>query len=216
MDRHRIGIVIPAYNESKTIQVVISKVEKYGTIIVVDDGSSDNTSTLAAELGCIVVQHKANRGYDSALQSGFEAAVEIECDFVITFDADGQHNPDVLNTFISALTDGADVVIGIRNYRQRLAEYIFTWISSFKWGISDPLCGLKAYRTIVFKKLGHFDSYKSVGTELAIFASKSGMNISQVPIIIRERMDKPRFGSSLRANIIIMRALWYGLRLNIP
>lgn len=215
MDRYRIGIVIPAYNESKTITGVVAKVKKYGIPIVVDDGSSDNTSELAVESGGEVVKHDVNRGYDKALESGFVKAAECGCDFVITIDADGQHNPEVLNSFIKGLVDGADVVIGIRNSRQRLAEHIFSWVSTIKWGISDPLCGLKAYRISVFRTLGHFDSYDSIGTELAIFACKSGMNILQIPIRIRDRLDKPRFGSRFSSNIIIIRALWYGLKLKV-
>jgi glycosyltransferase involved in cell wall biosynthesis len=211
MDRHRIGIVIPALNEAATIGAVVTNASQYGKPIVVDDGSSDETGHIAKNAGAIVVRHDSNCGYDQALNSGFECANELECEYVITMDADGQHNPQILSSFIEKLDDGADVVLGHRDRRQRLAEHIFAWVSKVKWGISDPLCGMKAYRIGIYKKLGHFDSYNSIGTELAIYAVKSASKISQVPVLTCNRGDEPRFGKIYSANKRIFLALWLGL-----
>lgn len=208
MDRHRIGIVIPALNEAATIGAVVTNASQYGKPIVVDDGSSDETGHIAKNAGAIVVRHDSNCGYDQALNSGFECANGLECEYVITMDADGQHNPQILSSFIEKLDDGADVVLGHRDRRQRLAEHIFAWVSKVKWGISDPLCGMKAYRIGIYKKLGHFDSYNSIGTELAIYAVKSASKISQVPVLTRDRGDEPRFGKIYSTNKRIFLALW--------
>src|SRR3990172_932235 len=118
MERHRLAIVIPALNERATIDKVVADASQYGIPIVVDDGSSDETGALATAAGATVVRHAVCRGYDQALNSGFARANEIGCEFVITMDADGQHDPTMLNSFISALDDGADIVIGIRDRRQ--------------------------------------------------------------------------------------------------
>lgn len=207
MERYRLGIVIPALNEKATIVDVVNSVSRYGQPIVVDDGSSDETGRLSETAGASVVRHNVNRGYDQALNSGFARAYELNCDYVITMDADGQHDPTILHAFIRELNSGADVVLGIRDRRQRLAESIFSWVGAVKWGIHDPLCGMKGYRISLYKELGHFDSYNSIGTELAIFAARSGKKIIQLPIKTRERQDKPRFGKRYSANIRIMHAL---------
>ena len=211
MDRHRIGIVIPALNEAGTVGAIVSSACQYGLPIVVDDGSSDETGKLAAAAGATVVRHAVNRGYDQALNSGFARAAELDCKYVITMDADGQHNPGILRLFLQALDDGADVVIGKRDRRQRLAEHVFAWLASAKWGINDPLCGMKAYRMEVHNELGHFDCYGSIGTELAIHAAKCGKKITQIEFKTRDRADAPRFGRRFSANMRILRALWLGL-----
>lgn len=211
MERHRLGIVIPALNEGATIGRVVANVFQYGIPIVVDDGSSDETGALATAAGATVVRHALCRGYDQALNSGFARANKIGCEFVITMDADGQHDPAMLNIFMRALEDGADTVIGVRDRRQRLAEHIFAWVGSLRWAILDPLCGMKAYRMSTYRELGHFDSYNSIGTELAIFAAKTGKKVVQVPVRTRERSDKARFGGKYSANKRIMRSLCFAL-----
>lgn len=212
MDRSRIGIVVPALNESRTIASVVAGARTFGTAIVVDDGSSDGTGDRAREAGANVVRHPVNRGYDAALNSGFMRAAELGCEYVITMDADGQHDPSILDTFIGALDAGADVVVGVRDRRQRIGETVFARAGNVFWGIRDPLCGMKAYRIGVFEELGYFDGYGSIGTELALFAASSAKRITQVPVHTRDRVDAPRFGRRLSANMRIFRALLLGLR----
>jgi glycosyltransferase involved in cell wall biosynthesis len=207
MGGRRIGIVIPALNEANTIADIVIHASRFGTAIVVDDGSSDSTSTVAEAAGAIVVRHALNRGYDDALNSGFARAADLGCDYIISMDADGQHDAATLPTFIHALDGGADVVIGIRDQLQRFAEHFFAFVASVLWKIRDPLCGLKGYTIGVYRDLGHFDSYDSIGTELAIFAARRKKRIQQVPIRTRPRVDEPRFGNRFRSNVRILKAL---------
>jgi len=211
MERHRVGIVIPALNEAKTIVSVVSGVSQYGIPIVVDDGSRDGTGEIAITAGATVVRHNNNRGYDQAISTGFVCADKLGCEYVVTLDADGQHTTDILKSFIHELDSGADIVVGIRDRHQRLAEYIFAWVATKKWGIRDPLCGMKGYRVSIFKELGYFDSYNSIGTELVIFAAKSSKRIAQIAIKTNERIDAPRFGRRLSTNMRILRALWIAI-----
>jgi glycosyltransferase involved in cell wall biosynthesis len=208
MERSQIGIVIPALNEENTISDVIRKCRNYGMPIVVDDGSTDHTSDVSRREKAEVVRHNVNQGYDSALNSGFKKAVSIGCQYVVTIDADGQHDPKILNSIISLLEQGSDIVIGIRNKRQRFSEHLFSFITKILYGISDPLCGLKGYRISVYHALGHFDSYNSIGTELALFSVRNGFRLQQIPIIVSDRIDQPRFGSKLDANYKILRAIF--------
>ena len=207
MDRYRVAIVIPAFNESATIESVVTAAGMYGLPIVVDDGSVDNTSELAMRSGAVVVSHSKNYGYDFALNSGFKKAAESGPEIFITIDADGQHDPSLIQKFIDMIDAGADIVIGVRNQRQRFSEHLFAWYTSFRFGIKDPLCGMKVYRKVVYESLGHFDSYGSIGTELMTFAAKNHFKISQVPIKVREREGQPRFGQMLAGNYKIMRAM---------
>lgn len=208
MDRSRVAIVIPALNEESSIGAVVSNCCSYGLPIVVDDGSVDRTGAVSRAAGAEVVRHPTNKGYDAALNSGFQRAAELECEFVITIDGDGQHNPQLIAKYLDLLSGGADIVVGIRDNYQRFAEYCFSRVTKSLYGLSDPLCGLKGYRMSVYRALGHFDAYGSIGTELTLFSVRSGFRLEQVPIIVRERSSHPRFGRKLIANCKIFRALF--------
>tara|TARA_B110001469_G_C9440306_1_gene223071 strand:+ start:21 stop:662 length:642 start_codon:yes stop_codon:yes gene_type:complete len=211
MERSSLAIVIPAFNEAKTIGAIVESLSIYGTVIVVDDGSSDDTAEIAKDAGATVVQHRYNRGYDGALNSGFEKSISLGSKVIITFDADGQHPVSLIDDFLLEIERGADVVVGIRNRRARLSEVIFSFISTKLWNINDPQCGMKAYRCEVYKRLGHFDSYGSIGTELCIFAAKQNFQITQVQFEVSERVDEPRFGNFWNANWKIFRAIILGV-----
>ena len=115
MERPRVGIVVPALNEAATIAAVVERISYYGQVIVVDDGSTDATAELARKAGADVVSHSANQGYDGALNTGFARAAELGCAYIITIDADGQHNPSQLTQMIALLEDGNELVLGIRD-----------------------------------------------------------------------------------------------------
>jgi glycosyltransferase involved in cell wall biosynthesis len=211
VDRSRLGIVIPAFNEAATIGRVVEGARQFGTVIVVDDASSDATATVAIEHGADIVRLTQNAGYDRALQSGAERAKALGCTSFITLDGDGQHDPAAIGTFVDLLCAGADVVIGSRDQHQRFAEWLFAFIGRWLWQIDDPLCGMKCYRMSVYDTLGHFDSYGSIGTELAIHAASSGRSVSNVPILTRPRAGASRFGAGFRSNVRILRALIRGV-----
>ena len=211
MDRSRVAIIIPAFNEESSIGPVIQKCAVFGLPILVDDGSTDLTATIAANEGAQVVRHSVNQGYDAALNSGFYKAAQLNFEYAITIDADGQHNPVIIKAFIDQLRSGVDLVLGVRNKRQRLAEHCFSFFTRLTFGISDPLCGLKAYKMTLYQDLGHFDSYGSVGTELMLFSVRNGHLFKELPIVIDERDGQPRFGRTIRANYKIFRALFLAI-----
>lgn len=210
MDRSDLALVIPAFNERSMIRLVVEKARVYGLPIVVDDGSTDDTGACAAAAGADVVYHERNRGYDAAIESGFRQASELGCKYVITLDADGQHEPAFIKEFLAALDTGADVVLGVRDCKQRISEHVFGWFARASYGILDPLCGMKGYRMSVYRKLGHFDSYRSVGTELALYAARRGASIRQIRVPTYRRTGNPRFGRRIASNLRILRALCLG------
>tara|TARA_A100001015_G_scaffold243881_1_gene279105 strand:+ start:2045 stop:2701 length:657 start_codon:yes stop_codon:yes gene_type:complete len=210
VEKYKVAIIIPAFNEELTISNQIKSAKKYGLVIVVNDGSTDKTYDKAIKAGAIVINHKINKGYDKALSSGFAKANKIGCKIIITFDGDGQHDPKAIKKFINLINKGYDVVIGVRKNYQRVSEYIFSLVTNFIWGIKDPLCGMKGYNIRVYKKVGYFSSYDSIGTELCIKSCKLGFKIFQKPLKIFNRHGKSRFGT-IYANVKILKAL-YNLR----
>jgi glycosyltransferase involved in cell wall biosynthesis len=199
--------VIPAFNEEGTIAAVVAGASQHGTVIVVNDGSSDATAALAQSAGAIVVTNERSLGYDGAIDRGFLEAHRLGARIVLTMDADGQHRADLIPGFIERLGANADVVSGVRDRKQRASEHVFALLTRVFFGLRDPLCGMKAYRIDVYRALGHFDSYRSIGTELLLFAACSGRKIAQIAVPTRPRVGSPRFGSGLRANLRIFKAL---------
>ena len=212
MDRSRVALVIPAFNEAATITAVVGAASVYGQTIVVNDCSHDDTALAAEAAGAVVVNHDVNQGYDGALNSGFMEAARLGYDFIITLDADGQHDPSLLQGFISGLENGASHVLGVRRSQARIAEHIFALYTRIRYGVLDPLCGMKGYRRDFYESVGYFDSYKSIGTELMLRSVSSGVAFEQVHFHVRERLDAPRFGRLISANLRILRALliWLG------
>jgi glycosyltransferase involved in cell wall biosynthesis len=207
VERSRLAIIIPALNEAATIGTVIAGISMYGCPIVVDDGSTDATSEVAFEAGAIVVRHRVNQGYDAALNSGFARAAAAGCEFVITIDADGQHDRTRIIEYIRQLEEGCDVVLGVRDRMQRLGEVIFAFVGRAIWGVADPLCGMKGYRLQQYLRAGAFDTFGSIGTELALRVVASGGRYREIPMITRLRQDAPRFGRRFSGNAKILRAL---------
>lgn len=208
----KVGIIIPAYNEALTIAQVIDAVSVYGRVIIVDDGSIDSTAEVAKSVFADIVIHPKNLGYDEALESGFKRAAELGLEYVITVDADGQHNPELIGEFINPLLGEYDLVLGVRDKKQRISEFIFGWATLLRWGISDPLCGMKAYRMSLYLQKGSFDSYKSIGTDLAFFALRNHFKYKEVEIVTNSRVDgRPRFGQGIKANMRILRAMLLGI-----
>jgi glycosyltransferase involved in cell wall biosynthesis len=207
MDRSRIAILIPAYNEAATIGAVVRAVARRGSVIVVDDASTDATFRCAADAGAAVVSHEHNRGYEGALNTGFAEAERRGFEFVLTFDADGQHDPALIPRFAKALEKGADLVLGVRPRTQRCAEALFAGFTRLLWGVRDPLCGMKGYRLALYRERGSFDRGGSIGTELALWAVRRGRPFKQIDVPIHPRADAPRFARRLRGELRIARAL---------
>lgn len=203
-----ITAVVPAYDEADTIGDVVAGLREYvDEVVVVDDGSSDETAAVARSTGGTVITRQENRGYDRTLSEGFAYAAQSGADVVVTFDADGQHAPsDVEHVVKPILNETASIVVGRRPAPARPAERLFAGYAKRRLGIDDPLSGFKAYDVAVYKGIGYFDKYSSIGTHLMFAAAKRGYSVVQVDIDITEREDEPRFGH-FRANWSMIKAL---------
>lgn len=201
--------VMPAFNEELTVAETVAAVRRQGLdAIVVDDGSSDRTAEIAAASGAQVIRHERNCGYESALCTGIHAAVAATFEMAVTFDADGQfHANDLLRFAEIAIREESDVVIGVRDYQNRMSEHLLTWYGRWRFGIRDPLCGMKLYRLTSARPYLPFDQAKLAGMELAFRMAKGGCRISEVAIHVIPRLGDSRYGSALLGNLKILRAL---------
>ena len=155
-------VILPALNEEKTIGNVLESVRNYvDEIIVIDDGSKDNTSKISKKYA-FVITHSKNQGYDKSLNEGFKLAKKRNGDIIITFDADGQHLAEDIPKLIEPiLNKESDVVVGKRINKPRIGEFLFANHSK-KNGVSDPVCGMKAYHKIVYEDAGFFTRQRRV------------------------------------------------------
>jgi glycosyltransferase involved in cell wall biosynthesis len=209
MTSFKVVAVIPALNEEETIgKVVAGACAETSRVIVVDDGSQDRTKDIAEKAGAYVISHDAPRGYGRSLEDGLAFAFSSGADAVVTLDADGQHDSRDIQRLIGKLMEGFDVVIAERPYRTHMAERIFALYTKLRFGIRDPLCGLKAYRRSVYEAIGRFDALDSIGTELVLLAKKMGFTSAVVPIELAKRIDTSRFyAKRFRANVKIFKAM---------
>ena len=197
MHSMEITIGIPAYNEEKNISEIIKKLQKItNKIIVCDDGSSDSTAKIAKEMGVLVVQHETNLGYGAAIRSIFLKAREEKSEFLITLDSDGQHRIEDIQTVLNPLKTGkADIVIGSRflnNGGKNVPSYrkvgikILTKLAntSLEQNITDSQSGFRGYGKHVIENVTPSESGMGVSNEILIKASKHGLKIVEVPIII--------------------------------
>lgn len=143
--------VIPAHNESGTIADVVTRTRKHvSKVIVVDDGSSDDTSAKAEAAGAFVSRLVPNRGKGQALVHGLELAMKDLPFAVVTLDADGEHDPDDVPKLLAAL-DTADIALGVRHTfrsgaRSAMNKLALFWFQLLDPAIEDTICGLRAFR----------------------------------------------------------------------
>ena len=195
-------IVIPAFNEAKSIADVVASVRGFGDAVVVDDGSADDTAARAARAGATVVSHRVNRGYDAAITSGFERACQMGADAIVTFDADGQLEAASIPVALQALADGhTALALGVRESgAARISERLFNLYARLRFGVPDILCGLKGVRTDEYQARGRGLREDSVNTALALVLLRHEKKFALVPVAVRPRDGEARYGNFWRAN----------------
>jgi glycosyltransferase involved in cell wall biosynthesis len=204
----RTAVVIPAFNEAVGVGAVVERARQLGVVIVVDDASTDSTADIARTAGATVVRHDQNRGYDGALASGLHAALELDVDAILTMDADGQHEPTSGHDLLELLAgDRADVAVGRRPAKARWSEHVFAFYTRVRFGLSDPLCGMKAYRSRLVLEHRKVLDLSTIGAGLTVAALASGARLGVVDVPIHRREGTSRFGGGLRANARILRGL---------
>lgn len=189
----KVVVGIPALNEERTIgKVVVRSLRHSEKVVVVDDGSKDDTALLAESLGAVVLRHGRNLGKGAAIRDCFEWAKRSGADILVTVDGDAQHDPEEIPKLVEALTAAhADVVIGSRLTRPRgMPRYRWAGVRLLDHGtqvtvdgrIVDAQSGFRAYSRRAIENLVAAEYGMGVDSELIIRAHKAGMNIVEVPI----------------------------------
>ena len=213
MNKNNLAIIIPAYNEAGRIATSIAGIRKFGNadVVVVDDGSDDDTAGEAKAAGARVIELPFNLGYGAALQTGFKYALDKGYEFAVQMDADGQHDPLSIEALISpVLKDEVDVVIGSRfldkgNYKapfvRRMGMYFFGIIASLFTGrrITDPTSGFQTLN----KKVMEFyasDAYPAdyPDADVIIMLHRQGFRFKEVPVIMHNAAKRSMHGGILK------------------
>lgn len=191
---------IPAHNEARAIcSVVLSAARHVDQVIVIDDGSTDDTARLAADCGAVVIQHQANRGKAAGIMTAFAAAVARDAETLVLLDGDGQHNPDEIPTLVAPIRDGrADVVVGSRfldidnpiPFYRTIGLRVLNFATARGSGLrcSDSQCGFralsrKAFSTIVLRET--FLHGLAAESEMQFEIAVRGLGLAEVPIAVR-------------------------------
>lgn len=185
----RIWIVIPAYNEQKTIGEVIKSLKREGwrNILVVDDGSRDETASIARRNGAVVVSHEKNLGLGAALRTGFREALRLGADAVVTFDADGQHDARDVEKLVEGLKE-ADFVVGVRRafdipLHKRFGNFVLNVITFLLTGIyTDSQSGGRALSRKALEKITIKSDRYEVSSEILLRVSQQKIKWKEVEI----------------------------------
>jgi glycosyltransferase involved in cell wall biosynthesis len=206
-------VLIPAYNEGLRIASVIKTVKEqcpFADLVVVDDGSNDETRPKAVESGANVISHPFNLGYGTALQTGYKYALGKGYEKLIQMDGDGQHDPFFLPTLLAVIQKGeADIVIGSRflksegegscleSYQapfvRKLGMRLFGTITSLliRQKITDPTSGFQAMNRKVLEWMSS-DQFPCdyPDADVIIMLHRAGFRIQEIPVHMFESQDK--------------------------
>jgi glycosyltransferase involved in cell wall biosynthesis len=233
MKKHRIIIVVPAYNEATRIGAVIRSIPHQLSVdsdvfalkvVVVDDGSHDNTAAEAEKAGALVVRHVINCGAGAATRTGLRYA-ETYCQdatYVIAIDADGQHAPeDIKHMLGEAVKTNADMVVGNRLHagnskniprHRNIGNWGLTFISRMLFGIKvkDTQTGFRLFRTSVLPVVANYgiDRY-GFATEMLWQATRHKLHIVEVPIAVTYSADTLEKGQSVWGAVDLIVSLFW-------
>jgi len=212
--------LIPAWNEAERLEPVLKRVSSYLPLLVVDDGSSDASSQVAASCGASVVRHPVNRGKGAALLTGFQWALEQGYDGVLTLDADGQHDPDEIPAFLEIQErTGADLVIGRRDFSRMpfprsVSNPFGSWLLSQALGqpIHDNQCGFRLYRRPILE----LADQEAVGFEFEVDviadAVHAGLSLAWVDVATIYDTGKVSYFHPIKDSARFLAALWRAWR----
>ena len=219
--RPRLLVIIPALNEREALPDVVRSVQAAmpdADVLVVDDGSTDDTAERAREAGALVLSLPFNLGVGGAMRTGFAFAVAHGYDMAAQVDADGQHNPEDLPRLIAALDD-ADVVIGARfagegDYTARgprrwaMSLLASTLSRVCKTRLTDATSGFRVCGPAALEvfALNFPAEYLGDTVEALVIAARAGLRITQVPVAMRERQGGTPSHSSWKSTVYLARA----------
>lgn len=201
-NNHKVLVIVPAYNEAEGIERVIDELKKhtpYADILVVNDGSVDETGALAEEAGAMVLNLQCNLGIGGAVQTGYRYAAENGYDYAVQIDGDGQHNPSDLDKLLHEMqASGADMVVGSRfiekegfqsTFARKLGIDLLAGLVTRLTGkrITDPTSGYRlcSKKAIALFAVHYPTDYPEV--EALMLLDNYHLSFKEVPVVMKER-----------------------------
>lgn len=186
-------VVIPAFNAAKTLNQLISQIKRLHSdcdILIVDDGSADESAKVAVTAGAIVLTHDRNRGKGEALKTGFWYAIAHGYDVVITLDADLQHDPSEIQRFLNAYSNDRTILVGVRRrekampFARKMSNSLTSFVSSVFCGVRilDSQSGYRLIPTAILKNITLLSSRFDLEPELLIKAARAGYDVKSIEI----------------------------------
>ncbi|MCC4270427.1 glycosyltransferase family 2 protein [Marinobacter nauticus] len=232
MSRLEITVLLPAKNEEIAIGSTVERILSLypgAEVIVVDDGSTDNTGSIAEESGALVIRHPYSKGNGSAIKTGLRAATK---DLVVCMDADGQHRPEDIGALLNKMSEGYDMVVGARDHEGQaglhrcLANGFYNRFASWMVGhkIGDLTSGFRAVRRRKFLEfISLLPNKFSYPTTITMSFFRAGYSVAYVPITVLQRAEGSKshinlWKDGLRFLLIIFKVgtLFSPLKLFIP
>ncbi len=217
-DMPKVLIIVPAYNEADNLTHVIQEIyavcresdKAAYSILVINDGSTDNSKEVLSSVGVAYISMPFNVGIGAAMQTGYQYALENKYDIAIQIDGDGQHDPNMIDSMTDTIKEGYDAVIGSRfidkqGYQstklRRGGIAILSSLISFLYGIKilDVTSGLRAVnsRLIYIYANDYSDDYAE--PEAIAQALDAGAKVKEIPVVMRDRQSGESSINSLRS-----------------
>ena len=209
MEKNQV-IIIPCYNEVKTILKIYNKAKKFGKVIVIDDFSIDGTRDLLEKKNIFFLKNKKNYGYEKTLINGFKFVLKKfkNIEYILTLDADNELPIKYIPKILKKINkEDTNMVIAKRNKFNRVSERLISLLFLFFFKIKDPLSGMKIYKRSFLKKYVKSLSKNLFLVDLIIFCINDGKKINELKINVNKRKDKSRVGSSFKVNLKILNIL---------
>jgi glycosyltransferase involved in cell wall biosynthesis len=226
-DKNDVFIVIAAYNESNSISNVVSSLRNagYKNIVVVDDGSKDNTFSILNTLPVFALRHVINIGQGAALKTGIDFAVKNNANYIVTFDADGQHRTEDLEAIISPVAKKqCEVALGSRFLGKKTKMPIFRYLV-LKTGViiqwmfyglllSDAHNGFRCFSNYAAKKIQITSNRMEHASQIVEEIKRNRLKYKEIPVIINysEETLKKGHGGFLQGLGVFWKMLWHKLK----
>ena len=202
-------ILIPSFNELNNLKKFIKEIHKRYKVLIIDDCSSDNTSTWLKKNKINFIKNKKNIGYEQSLIKGLKILSKVKkVEKIITMDADGQHKIKHIKKFINVSNNkNPDLIIGSRKKKNRFIESIISKIFQMKYSLEDPLSGFKLYKREKLKEM-KFDNFKKFFlVDLVLEFIKKKYKVISINIETDKRFDNPKVGNLMDTNFKMLSIL---------
>jgi|TARA_B100000745_G_scaffold100450_1_gene64044 glycosyltransferase involved in cell wall biosynthesis len=202
-------ILIPSFNELNNLKKFIKEIHKRYKVLIIDDCSSDNTSTWLKKNKINFIKNKKNIGYEQSLIKGLKILSKVKkVEKIITMDADGQHKIKHIKKFINVSNNkNPDLIIGSRKKKNRFIESIISKIFQMKYSLEDPLSGFKLYKREKLKEM-KFDNFKKFFlVDLVLEFIKKKHKVISINIETNKRFDNPKVGDLMDTNFKMLSIL---------